>query len=189
MPTTTETTEQDKFSSRITFARGDGRTQFRGRLVSAGRIRNALDKPGQITIPAATLEAAVEMNQFNRLAAFVDHAGWFEGPSLRNLFGVWTDIEYNPESKSVDGILNCYDNDSNAPLIDTLNQMLDEDEPPDLGVSIVFYGTWETKDQGTEPRKLLGFQKVESADIVFMPAADGRILEALSALTEPCTCF
>lgn len=157
------------------------RTQFRGRLVSAGRIRNVLDKPGNITIPAETLKTAVKKRQFNNIAAFIDHSGWFAGPSLHNLFGVWSDIEYNEETEAVDGTLTCYENEQNSSLIDTLNQVIEDGDKLDIGVSIVFFGKWETKDK-SNLRTLLGFQKVESADIVFMPAADGRILEALSAL-------
>jgi hypothetical protein len=174
---------QSRLSSKTALGRTAERSQFRGRLVTAGRTRNVLDEPGKIMIPAETLKTAVAKEQFDCLAAFIDHAGFWEGPSLHNLFGVWTDIEYNEETQSVDGILNCYENETNKPLIDILNQMLDEDEAPDLGVSIVFFGRWEN-EEGNPVRKLTGFKKIESADLVFMPAADGRILEALSAINQ-----
>ena len=54
--------------------------------------------------------------QFDGLACFIDHAGPWEGPSLRNLFGVWTDIHWNDMTESVDGTLNIYQSEQNAPM-------------------------------------------------------------------------
>ena len=175
--------QQTKFSTQITLGKTASRTQFRGRMVSAGRTRNLLNKPGNLILPAEALKTAVVGMQFDGLACFIDHASMWEGPSLKNLFGVWTNIRWNEETQSVDGVLNVYENDQTKPIIDVFNQALAGDLPaPDLGVSIVFYGEWE--DETANPRTLSGFKKVESADLVFMPAADGRILEALSALND-----
>ena len=156
--------------------------QFHGRLITAGEVRNAIDKPAGIFIPALTLETAVSQGQFNNIACFIDHAGYLDGPSLRDLFGVWTDIYYNVTKQSVDGTLNIYDTDTNRQIAAIFAQTLAPDQPsPDIGVSIVFYGDWQP--EGPSRRALTRFHKIESADLVFMPASSGsRILEALSAL-------
>ena len=176
-------TAKTTFTAAAELRGADGRTRFRGRLITAGRIRNGLDRPGDIEIPAKALKRAVIRDQFDHLACFIDHANHFNGPSLRNLFGVWSDIRWNEETLSVEGTLNVYETSQTQPIIDLFHQVLAAQETlPDLGVSIVFYGEWVK--ESTQPRVLSGFVKIESADLVFMPAADGRILEALSALSS-----
>ncbi|MFN2188682.1 MAG: hypothetical protein ACK2T3_07950, partial [Candidatus Promineifilaceae bacterium] len=63
-----------------------------------------------------------------------------------------------------------------------LRMMLDDEangiNPPDIGISIVFWPEWD--ENHAESWAVKRFRKIESADIVFSPAADGRILEALS---------
>jgi hypothetical protein len=163
--------------------------EFRGRLVSAGRIRNAVDEPGHIEIPVETLQSAALAGQFDDIACFIDHAGPFDGSSLRNLFGVWHSTEFNPGSNSVEGTLRYYDTEANRAIANVfreITQAAAAGEPaPDVGVSIVFYPQWDQNDKKSELMKVKGFRKVESADLVFTPAADGRILEALSALSQP----
>ena len=144
-----------------------------------GDVRNALDEPGGMDIPAEVLEAAVVKGQFDNLACFIDHAGIFDGPSLKNLFGTWSDIAYNPETQSIDGTLTVFETDQNNQIADIFAAITSNEPSIDVGVSIVFYGDWE---EANKKRTLKRFIKVESADLVFMPAADGRILEALSAL-------
>ncbi len=157
-----------------------GRARFAGRLICAGDVRNVLDQPGDLHIPAQALRTAVVQGQFNRIACFIDHAGCADTPSLRNLFGVWSEISWQEESQCVEGRLTAYENEQTRPLIQLLSQILAHGESaPDIGVSIVFYGDWQ--EDGSK-RHLNSFIKIESADLVFMPAADGRILEALSAL-------
>jgi hypothetical protein len=175
--------DTNKITAKTELKATDGRTRFSGRLIKAGRIRNVLDRPGDIEIPAEALKTAVINLQFDGLSCFIDHAGPWEGPSLKDIFGVWTDVRWNEETQSIDGVLNVFETANTLPIIEVFNQMLAGDLPaPDLGVSIVFYGEWEK--ESTNPRVLSGFAKVESADLVFMPAADGRILEALSALSR-----
>jgi hypothetical protein len=57
---------------------------------------------------------------------------------------------------------------------------------PDVGLSIVFYPIWEQNNESriSNPeslRRIIDIRHVESVDLVFEPAADGRILSALSA--------
>ena len=172
-------------------AGSNGATKFRGRLIRAGEIRNVLDQPAGTIIPPETLQTAVNKNQFNNLACFIDHAGggffFKDSPSLKNLFGVWSDIAWNEETQGVDGTLTVYPSDQNEAIAQLFKSATAEEGPaPDVGVSIVFYAEWQKPDPGAShaKRKLASFRKIESADLVFMPAADGRILEALSALNQ-----
>ena len=64
------------------------RREYSARLVRAGRIRRADDEPGPFEIPAEVIQAATLAGKFDGLATFVDHAGFFQAPSLRNLAGI-----------------------------------------------------------------------------------------------------
>jgi hypothetical protein len=52
--------------------------------------------------------------------------------------------------------------------------------PPNVGLSLVFWPEWVSRSDDEGVLVLEAFRRVDSADIVFSPAADGRILEALS---------
>ncbi len=163
------------------------RSEFSVRLVSAGQITQADGTPGSIIIPGPVLAQAAEAKLFDGLAVFADHAAVFENPQIKHLVG-GTHSSYF-ERDSVKATIRFYDEldeRGNPGLARTmagvLRMMLDDaaDEipTPDVGISIVFWPDWE---QGHEALKIVKkFRKIESADIVFSPAADGRILEALS---------
>lgn len=172
-----------------------GRREFRARLVRAGRITRADGSPGPITIPPETLSEASTAGMFNSLAVFADHPGFFEGPKVKHLIGVTRNASFNEGTQGVDATIRFYtatdgDGQANTTLANTLVEMLDaiiEDEadgipPPNIGISLVFWPVWAEGDNN--PRILEGFRKIDSADLVFSPAADGRILEALSAYSQ-----
>ena len=164
------------------------RTAFRARLVRAGRIRNADDSPGRFVVTEGALQMAVEQGLFDGLAVFADHPAWFENAKVKHLVGSTSSVAWNFDTSGVDATITFYDAagvDSGLPaeLASILSQMMDDQEEgkpvPDIGISIVFWPTWE---EGSDvPRRVKSIRKVDSADIVFSPAADGRILEALSA--------
>ncbi len=160
--------------------------EYRARLIRAGRIRNAIDEPGAFIVEAEALKTAVDRGLFNGLACFIDHADWLNGISLKNLFGSWHSITYDETETAVMGTLRYYDNDATRPIADLFDQILadaqDGQPIPDVGVSLVFYPIWTAVSDG--PKLLSGFKKIESGDLVFTPAADGRILEALSAIKQ-----
>jgi hypothetical protein len=91
-------------------------------------------------------------------------------------------------------IVNCVDASS--------DELLTEPTPPDIGLSLVFYPIWEQNPPspgsiseqsegsgrgaggeggGEGLRRITGITHIESIDLVFEPAADGRVLQALSA--------
>lgn len=167
-----------------------GRSEFRARLVRAGRIRNADNTPGRIEIPAEVLAGATDGGQFDGLAVFADHPGWFDSPSVKALIGVTYDSSYNQQTQAVEATIRFYvdqakhgqDGRLANTIAETLHMMLNDAQEgisgPDIGLSIVFWPTWE--DSEANPLRVKQFRKIDSADIVFGPAADGRILEALS---------
>ena len=166
--------------------KANGRNQFEGRLIRAGRVRNHLNQPGTMLITAEAIRDAVALGLFENLACFIDHADAWRNPSLRNLLGVWHNVSWNAQTQSADGRLTVYINEETVPTVELMRQFLDdaghELAVPDIGVSLSFYGEWEATND--YPRVLRQFYQVESADLVFFPAADGRILEALSALNN-----
>ena len=159
---------------------GDGRTEiaFEARLVAAGAVRTRLNGRGETVISAAAIETAVQQGQFEGLACFVDHAAG--GPSLRDLIGVWHDVRYDAATRAAVGTFSAYDNAETRPVLARLERLLADaavGRPvPDVGVSLVFYPEWAGRG-----RLVAGFRQIESADLVFFPAADGRLLARKAA--------
>ena len=65
-----------------------GHREYKARFVKAGRVRSAGNKPSKIVVEAQALEQAAASGMFDDKAVFVDHAGWFDYPSLERLVGV-----------------------------------------------------------------------------------------------------
>jgi hypothetical protein len=139
------------------------------------------------------LSAAAIDNLFEGLAVFADHPSWFENAQVKHLVGVTYNSYYDPDSESIMATIRFYDDEEAGADIGLariiagilrmmLDDVTDEIPAPDVGVSIVFWPEWE-EGEGF-PRVLKEFKKIDSADIVFSPAADGRILEALSTKVE-----
>ncbi|NIR43857.1 MAG: hypothetical protein GWM93_07865, partial [Gemmatimonadetes bacterium] len=158
----------------------------------AGRIRRADDTPGPYEIPAEAIQTAVDAGKFNSKAAFVDHAGWFDGPSLRNLAGITLAASYNATDAAAEATIRLYDSPAGEIVRSLFDQVLDDAEAgdpiPDIGLSLVFYPRWKPRENadGTsadDPLVLAEFRHVESVDFVFQPAADGRVRDALTALS------
>ncbi len=92
-----------------------GRRDYSCRLIRAGRIRRADDTPGPYEIPAEAIQTAVDAGKFNSKAAFVDHAGWFDGPSLRNLAGITLAASYNATDAAAEATIRLYDSPGRRP--------------------------------------------------------------------------
>jgi hypothetical protein len=129
-------------------------------------------------MPAAAVREAVEEGLFEGLVCFVDHAlvgpaggRGGEGPSLRQLMGVWRDVTWRPVGEGgveVVGKLSTYETELTRPVLDLLDQWLDDGGDADLGVSIVFYPLL-----GEDGRTVRRIVMVESADLVMFPASVG----------------
>jgi hypothetical protein len=158
------------------------------RFVKAGRILATGGQPSDIELTTGALNSAIEKGLFNDKACFVDHAGFFDNPSLRNLAGVTLNNEYNPGTNSIDGDIKLYNTTTGNLVGDLLDELLQDREhkepTPNIGLSIVFWPVWAPRDNRDDPRRIVDIKYVESVDFVFEPAADGRVLEALSILTR-----
>jgi hypothetical protein len=161
-------------------APGAARREYHCRFVRSGRIRSAGNKPGKMAIEAAALHMAVSRGMFDARAVFVDHAGAWEYPSLQRLVGVTAGAVWNAVEEAVEGCIRLYDTPLGLVVSELLDEVLAEEGRPDVGLSIVFWPEYSEGEGDT--RRITGVQHVESVDLVFEPAADGRVLQRLSAL-------
>ena len=115
-----------------------GRRDYSCRLIRAGRIRRSDGTPGPYQIPAATIQAAVDAGKFNSKASFVDHAGWFDGPSLRNLAGITLTATYNATDNAAEATIRLYDSPAGEIVRSLFDQVLHDagagDPIPDVGL-------------------------------------------------------
>ncbi len=138
-----------------------GRRQYRARFVKAGRVKAAGNRQSNIEVTEKALVSAFNNLFFDSKAVFLDHAGWFDHPSLKNLAGVTSDIEYDPASKAIVGTITLYSGMEHIATL--LDDMLAEGKgAPDVGLSIVFWPVWEEssdensvapEDRGYPPRR------------------------------------
>ncbi len=158
------------------------RRVYHCRFVRAGKIKAAGNRESNVMIEPSALQLAAGARLFEAKAVFIDHPGWFEHPSIHNLAGVTSNSRWNEQTSSVDGDITLYSGAQDiAQLLDEL--MGEGTTAPDVGLSIVFWPVWAPRDNPDDPRRIIDIRHVESVDIVFEPAADGRILQALSALS------
>lgn len=158
------------------------------RFVRAGSIKAAGGVDSDIEITQEALRFAVERGLFNERACFVDHAGCFESPSLKDLAGVTFNARWNELTQSIDGEIKLYETEAGSLVDAVLRELLDESlgSAPDVGLSIVFWPEWE-KAEGKGKKRINGIRHVESVDFVFQPAAGGRVLAKLSAISNRLT--
>jgi hypothetical protein len=160
------------------------RREYSCRFVKAGRVRGSGGLESNIEIPAQVLRD--HASDFTGRASFLDHAGWFDTPSLKALVGVTEASSFNEETQSVDGKIRLYETPASLAVESILDSMLEDRRAgksvPDVGLSIVFWPVWAPRDNEKDPRRVVDIKHVESVDFVFEPAADGRVIEALSCL-------
>lgn len=167
------------FSSQFSFTRrefsaGSNKSVavYDGTLVAAGRTRNFLDEPGPWEFTATAIRDAIAAGMFDGLACFIDHASFFDGPSMRDLLGSWHNVVFNEETQAAEGELHIYISDDTQGMIDRLDAISADKKngftPPDVGVSLVCYLDYESVE-GVFNR-ITRFYSIESADVVFQPA-------------------
>lgn len=177
-----EELERIELGGPVGLGRGDGRREYRCRFVRAGLVRAAGNRPGNLSIEPEALKGALARGMFDGRAVFVDHAGWFEYPSVERLVGVTARAEWNESDQSIEGTICLYSTPLGKAVETLLDQFLtDGMGGPDLGLSIVFWPVFAPRDNEEDPRRVVDVRHVESVDLVFEPAADGRVLAALSA--------
>jgi hypothetical protein len=160
-------------------------SRFLARFIQAGRVRARGGEEAAIEIPAPVLQQAVEAGLFDQRAVFLDHAGWLEHPSLARLIGQTSAAYYHVDSQSVQGEISFLDNAAARHALSIIQAYL-QNPNLDVGLSLVFYPTWEEENMhgrqssnGRAVQRIASIRSIESIDLVFQPAAGGRILHAL----------
>lgn len=165
--------------------RGEQRRVYACRFVTAGRVRASGNRPSNIVIEAEALRQAMAQGLFDNIASFLDHPGLFAAPSLRNLVGVTQAATWVEASQAVEGEIRLYNTPDSSVLAALLDEVLadrQEGQPvPDIGLSLVFWPEWAPRQEGQAEQRIVSIRHVESVDYVFQPAAEGRVLAALSA--------
>ncbi len=169
-----DTTLRLELSGSLDYAVTSKSKRYFARFVKAGQVKGSNGKPTGITVDPVALQAA--SGQFDNKAVFLDHAGFFSNPSLSKLVGTTSNANYNAQDQSIQGEIRLYETPAGEMAEKVIEEILSNpSNSPDVGLSIVFYPTWN-KEHDT----IMGVQHVESVDLVFQPAAEGRILQALS---------
>ncbi|MBN1537542.1 MAG: hypothetical protein JW908_12465 [Anaerolineales bacterium] len=161
------------------------RKEFQCRFVKAGRVRAVGDIPASIEILPGALARAWADGLFDNRAVFIDHAGAFDYPSLRNLVGVTLDAQYQELDGAIDGVVRLYNTPASQTFGELLDQWLNDHQAglaaPDIGLSLVFYPMWEpVQAQEGGVRRISGIRHIESIDFVFEPATEARVVKALT---------
>ena len=164
-------------------APAEKRSTFLARLVKAGEIRASGNRRSGIILESQALQLAVKAGLFDHKAVFLDHAGNSNYPSVRNLVGKTSAAEWNAAEQAVYGEITFYT--AAQAITQLLSEILsDGEQAPDIGLSVVFWPIWQAGAQPESKRTISGIQHVESVDIVFEPAAAGRIIQALSTFNQ-----
>lgn len=170
----------DKLTYPLTLQASAKPRTYRATFVQAGPVKARDQSPTNWTIHPDAL--AKGFPAFNGRAVFIDHAQPGDLPSLRNLVGVTTGARYNPITQAIEGYIRLYDRDDTRWVAQLLDQIVADQaaglETPDIGLSIVFFSESRTARDGT--RITTAIRYVESVDLVFGPAANGRIKSALN---------
>lgn len=159
---------------------------FQARLVRAGRVRGAGNRPGRIILEPRALALAVEQGLFTGRPMFLDHTTAGQHASLRDMAAVVVSATYDTAAQSVQATIRLYDTPAGVLVRRLLAALAADGEAgrpvPDVGLSAVFWP--EEVEQVNERGAVLvrSIRHVESVDFVFEPAADGRVLAALSTL-------
>ena len=147
----------------------------------AGKVQTADGQLGNIEVQPSALLRAVADGLFDYKAVFIDHAaasGLPSGaPSVERLVGVTQAAVFAGDC--VEGEIELYTTPLALAAASLLDDLLRQGEKaPNVGLSIVFYPIWKHEK---DTHQVVAIQAVESVDLVFQPAADGRVLAALSA--------
>ena len=67
----------------------------------------------------------------------------YMGHSFENLAGVTQSSTWNEEEGSIEGTIKLYSNAPGTSVANLLDELLSEENPPDIGLSMVFYPIWE----------------------------------------------
>ncbi len=156
--------------------------RYLARFTKAGRVRAPGNAPAAVVLQAEAVRAAQAAGMFDGKAVFVDHAGWLENSSLKNLVGFTQASRWVEAEQAVEGELQLFDSAEAAEFARLLDQVLAEGKP-DVGLSMVFYPVWQHNEQSGD-RIISAIKHIESVDFVFEPATDSRLLAAFSSCNQ-----
>jgi hypothetical protein len=144
-------------------------------------MKSGLNKNRWI-MPAPVLAAALPL--FDNAACLVDHAGWFDTPSLRNLAGNHQTPVFTDERLTAELVLN--DTDSGNLLLKIFDAWLDDKDAgrtvTDVGLSADLSVKWRKLKNVDDPYECAEITKVWSVDAVLHPAAGGQVERVLNSL-------
>ena len=156
-----------------------GQREYKARFVSAGTVRGKGNQSSAIQLDAHALMKAVLDDLFIRKAIFIDHASLNEQPSLDRLAGVTIYADWNHSQQAVEGIIRLHNTATGRIAAELIDELLSHPESaPDVGLSLVCYPVFRRTEDNLIVSKI---NYIESVDLVFEPAAEGRLLAALSS--------
>lgn len=170
---------------------GRKRREYRVTFIAAGPVKNRDQSYADWRIEPRALQQAATLAEGR--AVFIDHPQeqLFAGPgnpSLHNLVGITTGVQYNPNRMALEGAIRLYDRDDTRWVVQLLDQIVADQKAgqptPDIGLSMVFFAhdthIPTEKEGDVQTRVTEKISHIESIDLVFGPAANGRVHHALS---------
>ncbi len=155
------------------------------RFVRAGRTMPIRGFPKGVEFTSEALREAAAAGRFDGAAVFFQHVDG--GRDVRDLAGVTAGAVWDEESSSVLGMVHVYGNQAGRELQALAGDMRRHRQAgiplPNIGVSIDSYFVFERGGAGGAPRAVR-MSELLSVDVVFMPAADGRILASRKLLVD-----
>jgi hypothetical protein len=152
------------------------------RVVRAGRSRPLRGFAQGVMVTAESLRRAVAGGLFDGAPVFFQHQ-LQDGRDLRDMAGVLAVARYDEATEAVLAELHPYSTSAGqelAALVADLRRHREQGVPaPDVGVSL---DAFFVVDRQAKPPTALQLTELRSVDIVFRPAAGGRILAAEGAV-------
>jgi hypothetical protein len=146
------------------------------RVARAGRTRPVRGFAGGVVLAAGTLREAAGRGLFEGAPVFFKHARE-DGRDVRDMAGVLAGASFDEGERAVLAELHPFSNRAGGELAalvgDLRRQRVLGIPAPDVGVSLDAFFVF---DRAVEPPLSRQMTELVSVDIVFRPAADGRIL-------------
>jgi hypothetical protein len=155
------------------------------RVVRAGRTRPVRGYAGGVMLTAAALHEAVRRGLFDGVPVFFRHMR-DEARDLRDMAGVLTDAQFDWAAEAVVADAHPFSTQAGEALerlaADLRRHRTKGIPAPDVGVSLDAYFEFDHSGNLPVSRRLA---ELVSVDIVFRPAADGRILAEEDDVRHP----
>jgi|GEM_PF-716434 len=149
------------------------------RVVRAGRTNPIRGFPRGLAISAASLQDGLARGLFDGVAVFFMHV-LESGRDVRDLAGVTDNARWDEEAQAVIADVHAYHNTAGKEFAALAGDFRRHRERgiarPDVGVSMDSYFTTAPPPTNNQPPATAVMTALSSIDVVFRPAADGRIL-------------